>query len=163
MKEEKLTSEQIRKKLDEVLKMGNDTENKYEKKRQLFELRCRYNQLAYYEADNMAGIIDEELRLIEDLDKLTKENPGEHFLPKARVRMKVIATTCMTVFRRAGVSIANIDATRIAQLISFMSGYSVNSIRQYLRNETTFMPDDLEALQAQALLMAVGINDKIVL
>ena len=163
MEKQKLTTEQIRKKLDEVLKMENDTTCKYEKKRQLFELRCRYNQLAYYEADNINGIIDEELRLIEDLDKLTKENPGENFLPKAKARMKVVASTCMAVFRRAGVSLANIDTITVARLISFVSGYSETNIRNYLKNETSFMPTDMEAIKAESLLMAMGIREKLVI
>ena len=163
MNEQKLTTEQIKEKLNEVLKMENDTENKFEKKRQLLQLKCRLRQLAFYEADDMENIIVEELSLIDELDTLTKENPGETFLPKAKARMKVIASTCMAVFRRAGVSMASIDATRIARLISFLSGYSETNIRLYLRDEMTFAPDDLEAAQAEALLMAVGISEKLVL
>lgn len=162
MEKQKLTAEQIKAKLDAVLKMENDTNGKYEKKRQLFELRCRFNQLAYYEAGNIGGIIDEELRLIEDLDQLTKENPGENFLPKAKARMKVVASTCMAVFRRAGVSLANIDTITVARLISFVSGYSETNIRNYLKNETSFMPNDMEAIKAETLLMAMGIREKLV-
>lgn len=160
MGKEKLTTEQIRRNLDEVLKTTTD---KVEKKTKLLQLRCRHRQLAYYENDDVEGIINEELQLIDDLDKLTKENPDEAFLPKARARMKVIASTCMAVFRRAGVSLSKTDASRIARLISFLSGYSENTISQYLRNETSFMPDDMEALQAQALLMSIGIKEKLTL
>ena len=160
MKEEKLTSEQIKRNLDEVLKTTTD---KVEKKTKLLQLRCRHRQLTYYENGDVEGIINEELQLIDDLDKLTNEAPEETFLPKAKARMKVIASTCMVVFRRAGVSLSKIDAARIARLISFLSGYSENTISQYLRNETSFMPDDLDALQAQALLMSIGIKEKLTL
>lgn len=160
MKEEKLTSEQIKRNLDEVLKTTTD---KVEKKTKLLQLRCRHRQLAYYENDDVEGIINEELQLIDDLDKLTNEAPEETFLPKAKARMKVIASTCMAVFRCAGVSFANIDIITAARLISFLSGYSVTNIRNYISNETSFLPTDLEAVKAQALLLAMGISEKIVM
>ena len=160
MKEEKLTSEQIKRNLDEVLKTTTD---KVEKKTKLLQLRCRHRQLTYYENGDVEGIINEELQLIDDLDKLTSEAPEETFLPKAKARMKVIASTCMAVFRRAGVSFANIDIITAAKLISFLSGYSVTNIRNYLSNETSFLPTDLEAVKAQALLLAMGISEKIVM
>ena len=160
MKEEKLTSEQIKRNLDEVLKTTTD---KVEKKTKLLQLRCRHRQLAYLENDDVEGIINEELQLIDDLDKLTNEAPEETFLPKAKARMKVIASTCMAVFRCAGVSFANIDIITAAKLISFLSGYSVTNIRNYLSNETSFLPNDMEAAKAQALLLAMGISEKIVM
>ena len=163
MIKEKLTTEKIKKNLDEVLQMPNDTENKVERKRQLLQLKCRHRQLAFYKNDDVEGIINEELQLIDDLDKLTNEAPEETFLPKAKARMKVIASTCMAVFRRAGVSFANIDIITAAKLISFLSGYSVTNIRNYLSNETSFLPTDLEAVKAQALLLAMGISEKIVM
>ena len=160
MGKEKLTPEQIRRNLDEVLKTTTD---KVEKKTKLLQLRCRHRQLAYYENDDVEGIINEELQLIDDLDKLTQENPDEAFLPKAKARMKVIASTCMAVFRRAGVTLANIDASCIARLIGFLSGYSEDNIRKYLKDEMKFERSDMEAVQAEALLLACGIAEKLVL
>lgn len=163
MNSQKLTTEQMKKSLDEILRMGNDNETKTEKKMALLQLKCRFRQKAYYEANDWESIIEEELRLLDELERLTKEEPGENFLPRARARMKVIASTCMVFFRRAGVSLANIDTLTVAKLIGFLSGYSENSIRLYLKNETSFLPGDMDAMKAQALLMAMGINDKIVL
>ena len=160
---QKLTEEQLKKHLDEILRMKNDNETMIEKNIALLEWKCRYRQKAYFDAGDMESVADEELRLIKELKTLTVEIPGDNFLPRARARMKVIASTFMAIFRRAGVTMANIDAIRIAELISFLSGFSENGIRQYLKNETSFMPNDLEALRAQALLMAVGITDKIVM
>lgn len=160
---EVLTTEQMRRRLDEIMAAKNNEKDKIEKKMALVELRCRCLQSTYYEAGDIVNYINEELQLIDELDKLTKEAPEETFLPKAKARMKVIASTCMAVFRRAGVSFANIDIITAAKLISFLSGYSVTNIRNYLSNETSFLPTDLEAVKAQALLLAMGISEKIVM
>lgn len=160
---EVLTTEQMRRRLDEIMAAKNNEKDKIEKKMALVELRCRCLQSTYYEAGDIVNYINEELQLIDELDKLTKEAPEETFLPKAKARMKVIASTCMAVFRRAGVSFANIDIITAAKLISFLSGYSVTNIRNYLSNETSFLPTDLEAVKAQALLLAMGISERIVM
>ena len=159
---EVLTTEQMQKRLDEIMATKNECD-KYERKSALIELRCRCQQSIYYNAGDIVNYINEELKLIDELDKLTSEAPKETFLPKAKARMKVIASTCMAVFRCAGVSFANIDTITAARLISFLSGYSVTNIRNYINNETSFLPNDMEAVKAQALLMAMGISEKIVM
>lgn len=158
---EVLTTEQMRSRLDEIMATKNDESNKIDRKTALLELRCRCLQSIYYKAGDIVNFINEELKLTEELDKVTKENPGENFLPKAKARMKVITSACMVVLRRAGVSISKTDASRIARFISFLSGYSENTISNYIRSETAFLPDDLEALKAQGLLLAMGIPEKL--
>lgn len=157
MEIEKLTIEQLNQKLDELLRLENNPETIEEKRLSLIELRCRYRQLAYYKANNIEGIIEEELLLIEEFDNQTKELLGV----MAKARMKVIASTFMVILRRAGISLANTDATKIARVISFISGYSEHNISRYLKNEVRFAPNDREAMTAQTLLAAIGINDKI--
>ena len=160
---EVLTTEQMHSRLDAIMATKGGAKNNLERKMALIELRCRCLQSSYYEIGDIVNYINEELRLIEELDRLTMEMPGEHFLPKAKARMKVIASTCMAVFRRAGITMANIDATCIARLIGFMSGYSEDNIRKYIRDEMKFERSDMEAAQAEALLLACGITDKLIL
>ena len=152
----------MRSRLDEIMIKKGGEKNNLERKMALVELRCRCLQSTYYEKGDIVNFISAELKLIDDLDKLTSEAPEETFLPKAKARMKVIASTCMAVFRRAGVSFAKIDTITAARLISFLSGYSVTNIRNYISNETSFLPNDMEAAKAQALLMAMGISEKII-
>lgn len=156
---EVLTTEQMQCRLDELMAARDGSRSNLERKTALIELRCRCLQSTYYEAGDIVNFINEELKLIEELDSLTKESPGV----KAKARMKVIASTCMAVFKRAGVSLANIDATCIARLIGFLSGYSETNIRKYLRDEMKFERSDMEAVQAEALLFAVGITEKLIL
>lgn len=163
MNSQRLTEEQMKKHLDEILRMENNNETMTEKNIALLEWKCRYRQKAYYNAGDMESVVDEELKLIKELKTLTADVPGENFMPRAKARMKVIASMFMAIFRRAGISLANIDTLTVAKVIGFLSGYSENSIRLYLKNETSFLPGDMEAMKAQALLMAMGINDKIVL
>ncbi len=153
-----LTTEQMRCRLDKIMATQGG-EKSIERKTALIELRCRCLQSTYYEAGDIVNFINEELNLIEELDKLTKESPGT----RAKARMKVIASTCMAVFRRAGVTLANIDASCIARLIGFLSGYSEDNIRKYLKDEMKFERNDMEAVQAEALLLACGIAEKLVL
>lgn len=157
MEIQKLTIEQLNQKLDELLKIRNTPETIEEKRLSLIELKCRYRQLAFYKANNIEGIIEEELQLMEEYDNQTKDLFGV----MAKARMKVIASTCMVIMRQAGISLANTDATKIARIISFISGYSENNISRYLRDEVRFAPNDREAMTAQTLLAAVGIKDKI--
>ena len=153
-----LTTEQMRCRLDKIMSIQGG-EKSIERKTALIELRCRCLQSTYYEAGDIVNFINEELNLIDELDKLTKESPGA----RAKARMKVIASTCMAVFRRAGVTLANIDASCIARLIGFLSGYSEDNIRKYLKDEMKFERNDMEAVQAEALLLACGIAEKLVL
>jgi len=158
-----LTTKQMKKRLDEIMAMKGGEKNDIERKTALIELRCRCLQSTYYEAGDIVNFITEELKMNEELDKLTKEIPGENFKPKARARMKVVASTFMVFFNLVGVSLANTDASRIARVIGFLSGYSENTISQYLPNETTFQPNDVEAIKAQELLLAIGIKAQLVM
>ena len=85
---QKLTEEQLKKHLDEILRMKNDNETMIEKNIALLEWKCRYRQKAYFDAGDMESVADEELRLIKELKTLTVEIPGDNFLPRARARMK---------------------------------------------------------------------------
>ena len=156
---EVLTTEQLQRRLDAIMATKGGEKNNLERKMALIELRCRCLQSSYFEKRDIVNFINEELNLIEELDKLTKESPGT----RAKARMKVIASTCMAVFRRAGVTLAKIDASCIARLIGFLSGYSEDNIRKYLRDEMKFERTDMEAVQAEALLLACGIAEKLVL
>jgi hypothetical protein len=160
---EVLTTEQMRSRLDEIMAMKGDEKNDLERKTALIELRCRCLQSTYYEAGDIVNFITEELKLDEEIEKLTKATPGENFMPRARARMKVVASTFMVFFNLVGVTLANTDALRIARVIGFLSGYSENTISQYLRNETAFLPNDIEAIKAQELLNAVGIKAQLVM
>lgn len=155
-----LTTKQMKRSLDEILRL----EDRKEMRIELMKLRCKIRQAAYYEADDYESVINEQLSLLAEMDTMAVASPPDtQQQPPAKARMKVIASMCMAILRNAGVTLANIDAAKIARIISYVSGYSETNIRQYLKNEVPFAEDDMEAKTAQALLIAVGIKDRLLI
>lgn len=148
------------KQIEDAVMSAFEIDNPCEKKIELLKLRCRIRQKEYYNVGDLESVVNEELNLMDETGKVETTDIEE---PKGKkARMKVTASVIMTLLRRAGVSLKNYDTTRIAKIISFVSGYSENTIRQYLREETSFLPSDSEAVLAQAMLSAIGITEKLI-
>lgn len=152
-----LTQEQV----EQAFQSAVAIENPVEKQKELMKLRCRIRQTTYYNIGDYESIVNEELSLMQETGQLENIEVYRATDPKPKVRMKVASSFCMAIFKKAGISLANFDATRIAEAISLMTGFSTDSIRKYIREQTGFLNTDIEARKAQTVLDMLGVQERL--
>ncbi len=149
------------KQIEDAMMNAFEIENPSEKKIELLKLRCRIRQKEYYSVGDLESVVNEELNLMDETIMLEEPNKQTSTIIKPKVRMKVASSFCMAIFKKAGISLANFDASRIADAISLMTGFSTDSIRKYIREQTGFLPADNEARTAQSILETLGVHEKL--
>lgn len=135
-------------------------EDLYEREQKMRQLLCWVRQNQFLEEHDYEGVIEEELSYIDSV--ITDEESRSRY-PRPNAGMKVVTSFMLAIFKKAGIDLSNTDATKMARAINLISGYSSNSVRKYIREETSFPRTNEDAMKAQALLQELGITEKIIM
>ncbi len=135
---------------DELKSQGDKIDNLTEKELFYNDYLTRYKQ-----AQNRGNIlqqINDEIELIRKIKELSINEKAEESQVKStdtKRTFKVTTDVLLAILKKANITALSDDKTKIAQLISYLTGFSVEKIRQRLSNTeelTSFHKEEVESI-----------------
>lgn len=124
----------------------------------LLKAQTQIKQEAMLKMGDVESAINEEIKLITEQERLTMS--AEPPLVETRYPQKITTELCLLILKRCGITTATYDATKIARLISAVTGYSANSIRKRLStSEGLFSSPETDEIHN--VLKSLNINEKL--
>ncbi|MCQ2227854.1 MAG: hypothetical protein MJZ01_08110 [Bacteroidales bacterium] len=129
------------------------TDGVYEKYMML--LKARYDLLtksAIEAGDYESALEYKQKFIIEEAAALEK------FGTKERLSVQEVVEVLLMIIKKHGVGLHNNDMAKIARFIGFITRYSPESVRKYLRNRTP-VPNSERILTVNSLLNTLGFKE----
>jgi len=144
-------------KLNDVVEVLNQNNFPNQKKAELLEI-LSYILYSKQYPDDICGNLERKIQLLKQANSTEDDSTEKN---ETKRTQKVTTDALMLILQKAGISAASDDKAKMARLISYLTDFSVEKIRQRLSNTdelTSFHRDEVESINKTLKELNIDIS-----